>query len=201
MKPILKIGLIIVTLAALALITLRVTGLEPQYVDPASPEFAASNRTAWPGLWLAGEVVDRTVTDWDFINQVDHPVKGNSIMLETRTWYGIPHSVTVNARPRGDKLYLSGSEQGARLDKEFPYSKAWWANIERDPRIRMKIDGKIYEATVALVQDRDEVAQLLGRSPIGTQVDESGQEQITSVRHYWRVFQRNIPEYGNGSAM
>ena len=201
MKPILKIGLIIVTLAALALITLRVTGLEPQYVDPASPEFAASNRTAWPGLWLAGEVVDRPVTDWDFINQVDHPIRGNSIMLETRTWYGIPHSVTVNARPRGDKLYLSGSEQGARLDKEFPYSKAWWANIERDPRIRMKIDGKIYEATVALVQDRDEVAQLLGRSPIGTQVDESGQEQITSVRHYWRVFQRNIPEYGNGSAM
>ena len=201
MKPILKIGLIIVTLAALALITLRVTGLEPQYVDPASPEFAASNRTAWPGLWLAGEVVDRPITDWDFINQVDHPIRGNSIMLETRTWYGIPHSVTVNARPRGDKLYLSGSEQGARLDKEFPYSKAWWANIERDPRIRMKIDGKIYEATVALVQDRDEVAQLLGRSPIGTQVDESGQEQITSVRHYWRVFQRNIPEYGNGSAM
>ena len=201
MKPILKIGLIIVTLAALTLITLRVTGLEPQYVDPASPEFAASNRTAWPGLWLAGEVVDRPITDWDFINQVDHPIRGNSIMLETRTWYGIPHSVTVNARPRGDKLYLSGSEQGARLDKEFPYSKAWWANIERDPRIRMKIDGKIYEATVALVQDRDEVAQLLGRSPIGTQVDESGQEQITSVRHYWRVFQRNIPEYGNGSAM
>ena len=198
-KPILKIGLIIVALAALALITLRVTGLEPQYVDPASPEFAASNRTAWPGLWLAGEVVDRPVTDWDFINQVDHPVKGNSIMLETRTWYGIPHSVTVNARPRGDKLYLSGSEQGARLGKEFPFSKAWWANIERDPRIRMKIDGKIYEATVALVQDRDEVAQLLGRSPIGTQVDENGQEQITSVRHYWRVFQRNIPEYGDDS--
>ena len=201
MKPILKIGLIIVTLAAIALIALRVAGLEPQYVDPASPEFAASNRTAWPGLWLAGEVVDRPITDWDFINQVDHPIRGNSIMLETRTWYGIPHSVTVNARPRGDKLYLSGSEQGARLDKEFPFSKAWWANIERDPRIRMKIDGKIYEATVALVQDRDEVARLLGRSPIGTQVDESGQEQITSVRHYWRVFQRNIPEYGDGSAM
>ena len=201
MKPNLKIGLIIDTLATVAQIALRDAGLEPQYVDPASPEFAASNRTAWPGLWLAGEVVDRPITDWDFINQVDHPIRGNSIMLETRTWYGIPHSVTVNARPRGDKLYLSGSEQGARLDKEFPYSKAWWANIERDPRIRMKIDGKIYEATVALVQDRDEVARLLGRSPIGTQVDENGQEQITSVRHYWRVFQRNIPEYGDGSAM
>ena len=201
MKRILKIGLITVTLAAIALMTLRVTGLEPQYVDPASPEFAASNRTAWPGFWLAGEVVEQPVMDWDFINQVEHPVRGNSIMLETRTWYGIPHSVTVNARPRGDKLYLSGSEQGARLDKEFPYSKAWWANIERDPRIRMKIDGKIYEATVALVQDRDEVARLLGRSPIATQADDNGRERITSVRHYWRVFQRNIPEYGDGSAM
>ena len=65
----------------------------------------------------------------------------------------------------------------------------------------MKIDGKIYEATVALVQDRDEVAELLGRSPITIQEDENGQEQVTSVRHYWRVFQRNIPEYGDGSVM
>ena len=201
MKRILKIGLPLVGLAAVVLLTLRVIGFEPWYIDPASSEFAASNRTAWPGLWLKGEVVSQPVTDWNFINQVNHPVTGNSIMLETRTWYGVPHSVTVNARPRGDKLYLSGSEQGARLEKEFPYSKAWWANIERDPRIRMKIDGKIYEATVALVQDRDEVAQLLGRSPIGVQIDENGQEQVTSVRHYWRVFQRNIPEYGDGSLM
>ena len=201
MNRILKIGLPLVGLAAVVLLTLRVIGFEPWYIDPASSEFAASNRTAWPGLWLKGEVVSQPVTDWNFINQVNHPVTGNSIMLETRTWYGIPHSVTINARPRGDKLYLSGSEQGARLDKEFPYSKAWWANIERDPRIRMKIDGKIYEATVALVQDRDEVAQLLGRSPIGVQVDENGQEQVTSVRHYWRVFQRNIAEYGDGSMM
>ena len=201
MKPILKIVLPLVALVAVVLLTLRIIGFEPWYIDPASSEFAASNRTAWPGLWLKGEVVSQPVTDWNFINQVNHPVTGNSIMLETRTWYGIPHSVTVNARPRGDKLYLSGSEQGARLEKEFPYSKAWWANIERDPRIRMKIDGKIYEATVALVQDRDEVAQLLGRSPIGIQVNENGQEQVTSVRHYWRVFQRNIPEYGDGSPM
>ena len=200
-KRVLNIGLPLVGLAAVVLLTLRVIGFEPWYIDPASSEFAASNRTAWPGLWLKGEVVSQPVTDWNFINQVNHPVTGNSIMLETRTWYWVPHSVTVNARPRGDKLYLSGSEQGARLEKEFPYSKAWWANIERDPRIRMKIDGKIYEATVALVQDRDEVAQLLGRSPIGVQVDENGQEQVTSVRHYWRVFQRNIPEYGDGSLM
>ena len=60
----------------------------------------------------------------------------------------------------------------------------------------MKIDGKIYEATVALVQDQEEAARLLGGNPISTRVDENGNEQIVSKRYYWRVFQRNIPTYG-----
>ncbi len=195
-----KIGLLIVIALLLAsLVTLRVTGLEPRYIDPRTPAFAESNRTAGPGLWLTGEVMNEAVANWDFINQVNHPIRGNSIMLETQTWYGIPHSVTVNAVPRGDELYLSGSAQGDRLEAGFPNNKAWWANIERDPRIRMKIDGKVYEATVALVQDRNEVSQLIGRNPVTTSIDKNGQERITGVRHYWRVFQRNIPEYGDGS--
>ena len=28
-----------------------------------------------------------------------------------------------------------------------------------------------------------------------------GTEQVTGVRHYWRVYQRNIPEYGSGSVV
>ena len=192
-----RIGLLGFTaLLITTLITLRITGFEPRYIDSRTPAFVESNRTAGPGLWLAGEVVREPVINWDFINDVDHPVRGNSIMLETRTWYGIPHSVSVNARPRGPDLYLSGSAQGDRLDEEFPNNKAWWANVERDPRIRMKIDGKIYEATVALVQDQEEAARLLGGNPISTRVDENGNEQIVSKRYYWRVFQRNIPTYG-----
>lgn len=200
MKRALKVGsLIVAGLLLVSLVTLRVTGLEPRYIDPRTPAFVESNRTAGPGFWLTGEVVQEAVTNWDFINQVNHPVRGNSIMLETRTWYGIPHSVTVNAVPRGEDLYLSGSAQGDRLETEFPDNKAWWANIERDPRIRMKIDGKIYEATVALVQDRDEVARLIGRNPVTTQVGEDGRERVTGVRHYWRVYQRGIPEYEDGA--
>jgi hypothetical protein len=196
----LKIGLLlVVALVVVSLVTLRVTGLEPRYIDPRTPAFVESDRTAGPGLWLTGEVVREAVTNWDWVSDVNDPIRGSSIMLETRTWYGIPHSVTVNAVPRGEELYLSGSEQGARLEKEFPYSKRWWTNIERDPRIRMKIDGKIYEATVALVADRAEVAQLIGRNPVTKQIGADGQEQITGVRHYWRVYQRNIPEYGDGT--
>ncbi len=177
------------------------TGLEPRYVDPASEEFANSGRTAWPGLWLKGEVVREPVTNWDWVREVNDPVRGNSIMLETRTRYGIPHSVTIGLTPRGDKLYIRGTEQGSRLDKGFPYSKAWWTNVIRDPRVRMKIGGKIYEMTVVLVTDRAEVAEIMGRDPIRKEIGPDGKEQVVGVAHYFRVFQRNVPEYGSVSTV
>ena len=162
----LKVGLLVVgALVVVPLLTLRVTGLEPRYVDPGSEEFVKSGRTAWPGLWLTGEVVREPVANWDWVNKVNDPIRKNTIMLETRTWYGIPHSVTIGLTARSDKLYIRGSEQGFRLQKEFPYSKAWWANIMRDPRVRMKIGGKIYEMTVVLITDRAEVAQIDGERP------------------------------------
>ena len=198
----LKVSLMVVgTLVVVSLLTLRVTGLEPRYIDPSSPAFVESGRTAWPGLWLKGEVVREAVTNWDWANDISDPIRKNSIMLETRTWYGIPHSVTISPTARGDKLYIGGSEQDFRLQKAFPDSKAWWANIVRDPRVRMKIDGKIYEMTVSLITDRAEVAQIIGRDPVRKEIDADGKEQITGVRHYWRVYQRNIPEYGDGSAI
>lgn len=195
-----KIGVLVVAgLVVLALVTLRVTGLEPPYVDPSSEEFVASGRTTWPGLWLKGEVVREPVTNWDWVNQVNDPIRKNTIMLETRTWYGIPHSVTILPTVRGGNLYIGGSEQDFRLEKEFPNSKAWWANVVRDPRVRIKIGGKIYEMTVVLIADRSEVAQLLGRNPVTKEVGADGTEHVTGVRHLWRVYQRNIPEYGDGA--
>ena len=91
--------------------------------------------------------------------------------------------------------------QTFRLDKEFPYGKAWWKNVERDPRVRLKIGEKIYEMTVVLIQDRAEVARLRGgRDPIVKETDADGNEYISEEWHYWRVFQRNVPEYGTGLA-
>ena len=199
MKP-LKIGLLVVgVLMVGTLLTLRVTGLAPGH--PSAEEYAKASRSARPGLWLTGEVVYEAVTNWDWVDQFSDPFSENATELETRTWYGIPHSVTVLLVPRGDKLYLQSSAQTFRLNKEFPYGKAWWRNVERDPRVRLKIGGKIYEMTVALVADRAEVAQLIGRDPVTKVIGADGKEQITGVRHYWRVYQRNIPEYGDGSAV
>lgn len=191
----LKLGLLVVAaLVVVSLLTLRLVGLDPRYIDPTSAAFAESGRTAWPGLWLRGDVVREPVADWDWVLDVADPIRGNTIMLETRTWYGIPHSVTINPVPRGDILYISGSEQDFRLEKEFPYSKRWWANIERDPRARMKIDGNIYEMNVVLIADRAEAAEFFGRDPVTRVIGDDGVEQITGVRHLWRVYQRNIPE-------
>ena len=197
-KKCLKIGLLVVSVTlAGTLLTLRFTGLSPGH--PSAEEYANAGRSARPGLWLKGEVAQEAVINWDWVNQYSDPFGASGTELETRTWYGIPHSVTVLLVPRGDKLYLMSSAQTFRLNKEFPFGKAWWNNVERDPRVRLKIGEKIYEMTAILVKDRAEVTRLRGgRDPIVKETDADGNEYIAEEWHYWRVFQRNIAEYGTG---
>ncbi len=190
-KGLLGLGLLLLG----ALLILRITGLDPEYMDYTTEEYNQRGRMTLPGMWLAGDVVRDPVADWEWVTNVDHPIRGNTIMLETRTWYGIPYSVTILPTPRGDKLYIGGSARDARLEREFPDYKQWWANVERDPRVRLKIDGKIYEMTAALVSDPVELAEIIGRDPITTNVAEDGTEQIVAKWYYWRVFQRNIAQY------
>ena len=191
----LRIGLLVIGLLLLGtLLTLRMTGFPPGH--PSAGDYVNAGRSARPGLWLAGDVVSEAVTNWDWVNQYGDAFAEDATELETRTWYGIPHSVTVLLVPRGNKLYLQSSAQTFRLNREFPYGKAWWRNVERDPRVRLKIGGKIYEMTVVLIQDRAVVAQLRGgKEPIVKALDANGNEYITEEWHYWRLFQRNIAEY------
>ena len=196
MKKALKVSLLVIgALVIIPLLVLRVTGLEPQFIAPESQAYADSGRTAGPGLWLKGEVVREPVKNWDWVREVNHPVREHFIMMETNTWYGIPHSVTVRLNPRGDKLYLVGTAQGARLGKEFPDGKAWWKNVMRDPRVRMKIDGKSYEMPLVLINNRDEVTELTGRHPIQKRIGLDGNEQVVVEAHWIHVYQRNVPEY------
>lgn len=191
MKGLLGLGVLLFA----TLVTLRVTGLEPEYMDYTTEAYNQRGRMTWPGLWLTGEVVTDPVDNWDWVADVAHPVRGNTIMLETRTWYGIPYSVTILPTPRGDKLYIGGSARDARLEREFPNYKQWWANVERDPRVRLKIDGKIYEMTAALVHDPEEFNEVIGRNPVTTRTAEDGTEEVVAKWYYWEVTHRNVVEY------
>jgi len=46
-----------------ALLILRVTGLDPEYMDYTTEEYNQRGRMTLPGLWLSGEVVREPVTD------------------------------------------------------------------------------------------------------------------------------------------
>ncbi|MEX2469182.1 MAG: hypothetical protein WD396_05440, partial [Pseudohongiellaceae bacterium] len=78
-KGLLGLGVVLLGI----LLTLRVTGLDPEYMDYTTEEYNERGRMTWPGLWLSGEVVREPVDNWDWVLDVDHPELGNTIMLET----------------------------------------------------------------------------------------------------------------------
>ncbi len=96
-----------------------------------------------PGLRLSGEVVAAAINDWSFSDEYQE------IYLETQTWYMIPHSVTTVCAGVGEKLYVPTIyyEGG-----EWP-DKVWNSNVDSDPRVRLKMGGKIYEREAVVVED------------------------------------------------
>jgi hypothetical protein len=194
MMKALKIGIVVVAaIVAVTLFTLRITGLEPEYLD--LNQLHAHHMIARPGLWLKGQLVTTPVTDWSFVSQVKHPGETlNTILVETRTPYFIPHSVRVMPVVRDGQLYVRSHQD--RMDVQFPYDKAWTADVARDPRVRIKIGDKLYRATLVLVADRAQAIQIIGRNPETFQKGPDGQEHAVGYDHVFRVFQRDIPEYG-----
>jgi hypothetical protein len=81
------------------------------------------------------------------------------------------------------------------MDLQFPNDKSWTSNVARDPRVRIKIGDKLYEAIMVLIADRSQASTVLGRNPQTLQRDPDGQEHVVGYDHVLRVFQTNIPEY------
>jgi hypothetical protein len=105
-----------------------------------------------PGTWVSGTEVSEPVTDWSFTDTV------GEIFVETRTWYGIPHSVTTVCARDGERLYVpSVYFEGG----DFPDKRFWNRNVVRDPRVRLSIGGKIYERSAVLVTDPGEIQTAL----------------------------------------
>ena len=138
------VGAILVCLV-LALVVLRFTGFDPIGNTPG--------RGNYPGLWLSGTVVNTPVTDWSFVSQY------KTDKVQTRTWYGIPHSVTTSFIVRDGQLYLTSMfAKGV----PFPEGKSWVKNVMRDPHVRLKFGNSLYDCTLSPVTDPDERAVVLG---------------------------------------
>ena len=192
-------GALVFGVFVLALLTLRLVGYEPQYLYPSGEEFARNNRIARPGLWLTGEVVREVITDWDFVNHLDDPERRDTVMLETRTWYGIPHSVTIGIVGRGGKLYIHARSGSRRMADTLPERQV--LDPERVPRPARTPEDRGRDLRG---DRRADDGPRRGRGCDGTRADNrragpDGQERVTAVMHYWRVFQRNVPDYSADS--
>jgi F420H(2)-dependent quinone reductase len=131
-------GSVVVVVVAVALIALRVVGLDPH--------------ERRPGLWLHGEVVPTPVTSWAFTD------KYPTIYIQTHSWYLLPHSVTITCVAHDGQLYLTSV---FRQGSPFPEGKRWTSNVMRDPHVRLKIGDQVFDETVSLVTDPAERAAVL----------------------------------------
>ena len=130
MKTLLRIVGVVVVCLVLLLVVLSVTGLEP--------------RQRTPGLWLKGNLVATPPADWTFTDQVD------TVEVQTRSRFLIPHSVTTYCVSLNGQLYLdSFYPPGA----EYPHGRSWNENVARDPHVRLKIGNDLYDVT--LMHDTD----------------------------------------------
>ncbi len=93
-----------------------------------------------PGGRLSGEVVSTPVSDWSFAGAVE------TIQLETRP--DDPYSVNIWFVSQGSRLWVaSGGSDKSR----------WAQNLVADPRVRLRIDGRVYERNALRVSDQAEI--------------------------------------------
>jgi hypothetical protein len=143
MKTALKIVAVIVGCVILLLVTLRITGFEPE----ACANAGASWRCRVPGLWLKGNPVTTPVTDWSFTDQIP------TIKVQTRDLFGLPHSIATYCVAYNGQLYLT-SVYAPGLPP-YPHGRHWNENVARDPHVRIKIGDNLYDRTLVYVTDPD----------------------------------------------
>ena len=117
------LGAVMVCLV-LALLVLRVIGLDPH--------------ERRPGLWLKGNVVTSPVTDWSSTDRYQ------TVKVQTRSSYLLPHSVTTFCIAYNGQLYLATT----RIE-----TRQWSKNVARDPHVRLKVGDQLYDRTLSVVTD------------------------------------------------
>lgn len=133
-----------------------------------------------PGLWLRGETVRQEISDWSFSDAIEE------VFIETRPWYGIPHSTTIWCVALDGGLYIgSYGEQ----------KKVWERNLERNQDARLSITGRIYDVTLAPVTDGDRIQALDAAYARKYDMGEVFGQELPTWRYY-RATQRGPDQAG-----
>ncbi len=121
-----------------------------------------------PGGTLRGDVSETAVEDWSFTDAHE------TAQLETDP--GDPHSVNTWMTGHAGSLYVPTS---LILGAENPTDRTWVQNVDRDPRVRVRIDGVIYERVAVRVTDEVELATVRAKliEKYDVEASDDGQEQ------------------------
>ena len=128
-----------------------------------------------PGLRLPGEVHPQAVESWAFTEE------SGEIFIETVTSYWIPHSVTAWCVTVGNELYVYA---------EYADKKRWVANVARNPNVRLKINGKVYEQKLVPVTDATTIASIDSGFARKYEYEEEEFDEDMTLG-YWRVVERD----------
>jgi hypothetical protein len=132
----------------LLLVTLRATGFEPKDCESAGVSWTCRV----PGLWLRGDLVTSPITDWSFTDNY------LTIKVQTRDWFGLPHSVTTYCVAYNGQLYLTSVY---RQGLEYPHGRRWNENVARDPHVRLKIGKQLFDERLVYITDPAERAAVI----------------------------------------
>ncbi len=128
-----------------------------------------------PGLGLSGEVHQQAIEDWSFTED------SGEIFIETVTSYWIPHSVTAWCVTVENDLYVSA---------DYADRKSWVANVARNPNVRLKIKGKVYEQKLVPVTDQETIDSIDSGWARKYEYEEEEVDEDMTVG-YWRVVERD----------
>jgi hypothetical protein len=94
-------------------------------------------RAFLPGGWLWGELREPPA-DWSFTDRVAE------IQLQTQVAGFLPWSVTTWVLSHQGRLFVAASD----------CDRVWTNRVKRDPRVRLRIEGVVYELEAFLETDR-----------------------------------------------
>lgn len=191
MKRLKTAGLVVLTAVVLAGIIVSVIGL-PEYVRRLTIGDMFRRATDGNmGFYLSGDVVTTHVTDWSF-SDAFHDIK-----IETRTPFLVRHWVSSYVARSDDRIFLfsdyfAPAPGKTDLRDRFPEARFWNRMVLRDPRIRLKIGERVFEARAYALTDPNDSLVEVARQAFWNKYAEVREQQAWPAErrprmHFFRV--------------